>query len=199
MEFGAMATATAAPQSTHTQGGQAQEAHHEPNIVIETSDGAIHVELFQSKAPATVANFLRYVEAGAYSHGSFHRTVRANNQPTDQIRIDVIQANDNNDFQKHEFAPIRLETTKTTGLHHLNGTLSMARDTPDSATASFFICIGEQPSLDFGGKRNPDGQGFGAFGRVTDGMKVVRAIQQAKAEAQLLQPPIEILRVSRCQ
>ena len=73
----------------------------------------------------------------------------------------------------------------------------MARSGPDTATSSFFICIGDQPSLDFGGRRNPDGQGFAAFGRVTRGMEVVRAIQMSPAEGQRLVPPIAILRIVR--
>jgi peptidyl-prolyl cis-trans isomerase A (cyclophilin A) len=68
----------------------------------------------------------------------------------------------------------------------------MARDGPDTATSDFFICIGDQPSLDFGGKRNPDGQGFAAFGRVTKGMEVVRRIQAAPADGQGLTPPVAI-------
>ncbi len=88
--------------------------------------------------------------------------------------------------------PIKLETTKQTGLHHLNGTLSMARDKPNSATSEFFICIGNQPSLDYGGKRNPDGQGFAAFGRVIKGMDVVKEIQEQPSEHQVLKPQIKI-------
>jgi peptidyl-prolyl cis-trans isomerase A (cyclophilin A) len=73
----------------------------------------------------------------------------------------------------------------------------MARDGPDTATSDFFICIGDQPSLDFGGKRNPDGQGFAAFGRVVRGMDVVRKIQTAPANGQTLTPPVKILRALR--
>ena len=68
---------------------------------------------------------------------------------------------------------------------------------PDTAVADFFICIGAQPELDFGGKRNPDGQGFGAFGKVVKGMDVVRAIQQAPASGQQLTTPIKIIRAAR--
>jgi peptidyl-prolyl cis-trans isomerase A (cyclophilin A) len=68
----------------------------------------------------------------------------------------------------------------------------MARDTPDSARSSFFICIGDQPELDFGGGRNPDGQGFAVFGRVTRGMDVVRKIQGSASQGQRLAPPIRI-------
>ena len=83
----------------------------------------------------------------------------------------------------------------------------MARGAPDSATSGWFICINDQPSLDFGGKRNPDGQGFAAFGRVVSGMDVVRKIQTAPSstnrttntEAQRLTPPIKILKVGTPQ
>jgi peptidyl-prolyl cis-trans isomerase A (cyclophilin A) len=75
--------------------------------------------------------------------------------------------------------------------------ISMARSTPDSAVSDFFICIGDQPSLDFGGTRNPDGQGFAAFGRVIRGMDVVRAIQTAPAEGQKLTPPVPIVSARR--
>ena len=68
---------------------------------------------------------------------------------------------------------------------------------PDTATSDFFICIGDQPELDYGGKRNPDGQGFAAFGLVTRGMDVVKKIQQAPAEGQKLTPPVRILRIKR--
>ena len=68
----------------------------------------------------------------------------------------------------------------------------MARDGPDTAQDNFVICIGDQPELDFGGKRNPDGQGFAAFGKVIRGMDVVRKIHQMPAEGQLLKPPIRI-------
>ena len=86
-----------------------------------------------------------------------------------------------------------LAVLRATGLRHLDGTLSMARDGPDTATGDFFICIGDQPELDFGGRRHPDGQGFAAFGRVVRGMDVVRAIQAAPADAQHLTPPVRIL------
>ena len=96
-----------------------------------------------------------------------------------------------------EFAPIALERTKETGVWHVDGAVSMARGQPDSARASFFICIGEQPELDFGGARNPDGQGFAAFGRVVRGMDVVRKIQRSSKKEQQLTPAIRIVRVTR--
>ena len=96
-----------------------------------------------------------------------------------------------------EFPPIKLERTRDTKLSHKDGTISMARDGPDTATSDFFICIGDQPELDFGGKRNPDRQGFAAFGRVVKGMDVVKKIQAAKATGQTLTPAVKIFRIYR--
>ena len=166
-------------------------------IRIETSLGVIEAEIDSAKAPRTAANFLRYVDAAAYTSSRFHRTVRADNQPNDTSRIAVIQASIDTTTGARNQVAIALERTSVTGLRHLDGTLSMARSGPDTATSSFFICIGDQPSLDFGGRRNPDGQGFAAFGRVTRGMEVVRAIQMSPAEGQRLVPPIAILRIVR--
>jgi peptidyl-prolyl cis-trans isomerase A (cyclophilin A) len=84
-----------------------------------------------------------------------------------------------------------------TGLQHKDGTFSMARTTPDTGRNEFFICVGDQPSLDFGGPRNPDGQGFAAFGHVVRGMDVVRRIQMSPADGETLSPPISIVRIRR--
>jgi peptidyl-prolyl cis-trans isomerase A (cyclophilin A) len=166
-------------------------------VVIRTEKGDIEVELDAAKAPATVANFLRYVDGRFYDGGRFHRTVKPDNQPDKKVKIEVVQAGINSDRVKEEFAPIKLERTRDTQIAHKDGTISMARDGPDTATSDFFICIGDQPELDFGGKRNPDGQGFAAFGRVVKGMDVVRKIQAAPADGQALTPPVKILRVTR--
>jgi peptidyl-prolyl cis-trans isomerase A (cyclophilin A) len=165
-------------------------------VRIETPLGNIEAEIDSAKAPRTAANFLKYVDAGAFSNGRFHRTVRADNQPNDSVRIAVIQASTDTAGVLRD-PPIALERTSETGLRHLDGTLSMARGGPDTATSSFFICIGNQPALDFGGHRNLDGQGFAAFGRVTKGMDVVKKIQMSAADAQRLTPPIAITRIVR--
>ena len=167
------------------------------NVVIETDRGTIHASLDSARAPRTVANFLKYVDGGFYSGGRFHRSVTPQNQPRDSVRIEVIQGGANLATDAKGFPPIELERTSQTGLHHIDGTLSMARGGPNTATSDFFICIGAQPSLDFGGHRNLDGQGFAAFGRVTSGMDVVRAIQTSAVDAQRLTPPITIRRIAR--
>jgi peptidyl-prolyl cis-trans isomerase A (cyclophilin A) len=167
------------------------------HVLIQTEKGDIEAELNPAQAPVTVANFLRYVDGKYYDGGGFHRTVTLKNQPDNKIKIEVIQAGIDPGKAKKEFAPIKLERTRDTRLSHKDGTISMARDGPDTATSDFFICIGDQPELDFGGKRNPDGQGFAAFGRVTKGMEVVKKIQAAPAEGQTLSPPVKIVSISR--
>lgn len=167
-------------------------------VSVETELGDFEVELEGQRAPATVANFLRYVDGGQYDGGRFTRTVTLENQVRPDVLIEVIQAGPNPEFQGRGFPPIPLERTRDTGLRHLDGTISMARGGPDAARASFFICIGDQPSLDFGGARNADGQGYAAFGRVVRGMEVVRCIHRSPAnEREQLTPPIRIIRISR--
>jgi len=163
-----------------------------PRVQLRTDRGDIVIEVDTSRAPATAANFLRYVDEGFYNGGRFHRTVRMSNQPGQAVKIEVIQAGADPSRESRGFPPIALERTSKTGLRHVNGAVSMARDGPDTATSDFFVCIGDQPSLDQGGKRNPDGQGFGAFGRVVEGMDVVRAIQGSAADGQHLTPPVPI-------
>lgn len=167
------------------------------SVTIETELGDIEAEIEVQRAPITAENFLRYVDAGYYDGGRWHRTVLPDNQPDNDIRIEVIQGGVNPEREGERFAPIPLERTTITGLSHRDGTISMARFSPDSAVSDIFICIGDQPSLDFGGQRNPDGQGFAAFGQVTSGMDVVRAIQRSAHEEQRLTPPIAIGRIVR--
>jgi Peptidyl-prolyl cis-trans isomerase (rotamase) - cyclophilin family len=167
-------------------------------VIVVTDLGEIEMEIDVAKAPATAGNFLKYVDAGLYDGGLFHRTVRPDNQREKPVKIAVIQGAANATRKSEFFPPIPLERTNTTGLQHKDGTVSMARDArPDTATEEFFICVGDQPELDFGGKRNPDGQGFGAFGRVVRGMDVVRRIQGSPADGETLRPPIKIIRVTR--
>jgi peptidyl-prolyl cis-trans isomerase A (cyclophilin A) len=189
------------------------------NVVIETPMGHIHAELFAEAAPITVANFLSYVDKGSFNGGRFHRAVRLDNNsnanlhvdeadkgidtstkgtlPNDAIAIEVIQGGINLDRSSDHQPPITLERTTETGITHQDGVFSMARRTPDSAVSDFFICINDQPSLDFGGMRNLDGQGFAAFGKVTEGMDVVRAIQVAPSVGQKIDPVIEITSIRR--
>jgi peptidyl-prolyl cis-trans isomerase A (cyclophilin A) len=164
-------------------------------IRIVTAMGDIVAHLYADRAPVTVANFLRYVDAGAFDGSRFYRVVRADNQPDDSVRIAVVQGGFRRDAER--YPPIPLERTSDTGLSHVDGTLSMARNGPDTARGDFSIMVGDQPELDFGGRRNPDGQGFAAFGRVIEGMDVVRRMNAAPADGQRLTPPIPIERIER--
>jgi peptidyl-prolyl cis-trans isomerase A (cyclophilin A) len=162
---------------------------------IVTEAGEIRVRVFPRQAPLTAANFLRYVDAGLYVGTSFFRVVTPENQPDDKVRIEVIQGGDV--AGPNCFPAIAHETTAMTGLKHEDGTVSMARAEPGTASSSFFICVNDQPELDFGGRRNPDGQGFAAFGRVLKGMDVVRRIQRLPADGQTLRRPVRIIAISR--
>lgn len=158
--------------------------------VIETSLGNIYLELYAENAPETVANFVAYASKGLYSNTTFFRVCTPENEAERDIKIEVIQGGN---VEKRELLPpITLETTKKTEIKHQNGTISMARSTPNSAQSSFFICIHNQPELDYGGSRNPDKQGFAAFGKVTKGMDIVLKIQQSANENQYILDPIVI-------
>ena len=198
---------TRALRAAHLTGFDAAHAPHfhwrdepipdHPRVLIQTQLGDIELELDATKAPATVKNFLHYVHEGYYNDGIFFRTVTKQNQPDDKVKIEVIQAHADPRRQQELQPPITLERTSETGLRHTDGTVSIVRDAPDSAQDHFFICVGDQPELDFGGKRNPDGQGFAAFGRVIKGMDIVRKIHASPAKGQQLDPPIRIQRAIR--
>lgn len=159
--------------------------------------GSITVELYEKEAPITVANFLKYVDQGIFSDGKFYRVVRMDNQPNNDIKIKVIQGGLGWIEHPNRMDSIPMETTQQTGIKHLNGTISMARATPGSADSEFFICVGDQPELNFNGRRNPDKQGFAAFGKVIEGMEVVIAIQQSPDTGQLLDKEVNIIKMTR--
>jgi peptidyl-prolyl cis-trans isomerase A (cyclophilin A) len=173
------------------------EADENPVVLIKTDFGNIKVEIFAEQAPITATNFLRYVDAGMFKGASFYRVVRLDNQPNNSVKIEVIQGGLEFSEAKKPYPPILHETTDKTGILHQDGTISMARLAPGSADSEFFICVGDQPELDFGGKRNPDGQGFAAFGRVIEGQDVVRKIQQQPDEGQILKQRVFIKDIER--
>ncbi len=176
------------------------------NVTLETSAGEIDVAVDVAHAPVSAGDFLRYVDEGMYDGAVFYRVVRAGNDHGTPP-IQVIQGGLLDDAKA--LPPVRHETTRDTGIQHLDGTVSLARGEPGTGSAAaFFICVGPQPALDFGGTRNKDGLGFAAFGRVTRGMDVVRAIQQMPADGpadseymkgQMLTKPVVIRRAYRRQ
>ena len=168
-----------------------------PRVLIKTELGEITIEIYEKDVPITAANFLKYVDEGRYKDGCFYRIVTMDNQPNNDIKIEVIQGGLSAETRGNMLSSIEHETTDKTGILHKNGTISMARLKPGSASSEFFICVGDQPELDFEGKRNPDGQGFAAFGKVVDGMDVVKKIHQQPTKGQMLDPQIKILDISR--
>lgn len=175
-------------------------------VVFETELGAIKMEVDIAHAPVTGENFLKYIDGGFYDGGIINRAVRPDNTTRHDVEIQVIQFQINPEFNRKQFPPIPMERTSVTGLKHVNGALSMARSGPDTARASFSIVIGDQPEMDFGGKRNADGQGFAVFGRVIEGLDVVKKIQSAHTlpagqrgaySTETLDPPIRIIKAHR--
>ncbi len=178
-------------------------------VRVETALGAFDIAVDTKHAPVTAANFLKYVDAGLYDGGRFHRATRSDNYtpaPPDKPAMAIIQGGINPERRRDGFPAIPLERTSVTGLKHVTGTVSMARAAQaDTARSDFFICLDDQPSLDFGGRRFDDAQGAAAFGRVVNGMDVVRRIQQQPTNKdadtpmgrQTLTPAIAITRMSR--
>lgn len=172
-------------------------ANETPRVLIKTDLGDITVDIYEKDAPITAANFLKYVDNNLFDGATFYRVVTMDNQPNNDVKIEVIQGGLGFGESEKRFPPIAHETTEKTGIKHKDGVISMARNKPGSASSEIFICINDQPELDFGGKRNPDGQGFAAFGKVIEGMDVVRKIQQQPAEGQMLNPKIKIYSITR--
>lgn len=168
-----------------------------PTILMQTDFGDIGIEVYLEEAPITAKNFLRYVDENRYRGGFFYRVVRLDNQPDSDVKIEVIQGGIGFGEGDLRLPPISHETTRETGILHKNGTISMARAEPGTASSEIFICVGDQPELDFGGRRNSDGQGFAAFGSVVKGMEVVRAIHRQPANGQMLTTPVKILGIKR--
>jgi peptidyl-prolyl cis-trans isomerase A (cyclophilin A) len=143
-------------------------------VVLLTALGEISILVNTAAAPVSANDFLNYVRDGSYNGGRFFRTVRPGNDHGTP-KIDVIQGGTRPGAPL--LSPVAHETTAMTGLRHLDGTVSLTRDKPGTGSgAEIFVCMGAQPALDFGGKRNPDGQGFAAFGQITQGMHIVRRI-----------------------
>ena len=182
---------------------QASAPQSPVTVVFETELGNIVMEVDLARAPVSAANFLKYVDGKFYDGGMVNRSVRPDNTTRHDVEIQVIQFQSDRARRSEMFPPIPLERTSVTGLKHVDGALSMARSGPDSATSSFSIMVGDQPELDFAGKRNADGQGFAVFGRVVSGMDVVRKIHASKTGAQgaygteSLDPPIKVVRAYR--
>ena len=141
-----------------------------PRVALQTSLGTIVVELADKQAPITSKNFLRYVEAGKLDGTSFYRAARSKTNP----HLGFVQGGIDHNY-KRAFFSIDHEPTSKTGLKHVDGTISMARNAPGTAMGDFFITVGAAPYLD----ARPGYPGYAAFGRVVKGMDVVKKILAA--------------------
>ena len=149
-------------------------------VVLETELGDIAIEVYEEQAPISSGSFLDHVDGGYFEGGAFWRTVTAENDNGSPV-IEGIQGGVIGEVT--DLPTVEHEPTSDSGILHKDGIVSLGRsDLGTASGASFFICIGDQPALDFGATRNPDRQGFAAFGRVVDGMDVVRAIHRRDAK-----------------
>ena len=174
-----------------------------------TEVGDILFEIYEQQAPKTSRQFLRYVEEGYYNGGFFYRASRSDDNSSQTFRwqpkeakngefIDVIQGGPHEwKMRRGAYPPVQLEPTSETGLKHVDGAISLARIESEIPNYHFFVCVGDQPELDAGGKRHKDGMGFPAFGKVIEGMEVVRRIHGMKAEGQAIIAPVRILSATR--
>ena len=170
-----------------------------PHVIIQTQAGDIEVELYPRQAPRTVAAFLSYVDSGLYKKSNFYRVLNEENQPTGTDFSELIQGGiwKTNHAKAVLLPGVPHETTQQTHILHKDGVVSLARMAPGTGTTEFFICIGDQPGFDFGGKNNPDGQGYAAFGKVVRGMDVVQTIYKFPEENQSFTPPVTIKNIVR--
>ena len=166
-----------------------------PTVLLRTAKGAIVIELESRRAPLSCANFLRYVEAGKYDGGAFFRATRTPGAPQEGTIVARPAP------RSHPFPPVAHESTMLTGLRHTTGVISLGRFEPGSATGDVFICLGPQPYLDARPGAPGDNLGFAAFGRVVQGLAVVRRIHGLRADGpspyadqkgQWLDPPVPI-------
>lgn len=177
-------------------------------VILQTDLGEIHIEVLLKQAPISGGSFLAHVDEGRLDGGGFYRTVNPAND-NGSPKISVIQGGLLPDMEG--LSAVAHETTQQTGILHLDGVISLARSEVGTGSGgTFFICIGDQPSLDFGGGRavSGDGQGFAAFGRVIGGMDVVRKIHETKTVSnsddaytagQIIDPPVRIIAVRRAE
>lgn len=167
-------------------------------IVIETQYGDIEALLYTKQAPHSTRAILDYIDSGFYARSHFYRVLSEDNQTMGSAPASLIQAGLWGTREPRKYLKgIPHESTQTTGLSHLNGSLSLARQDTGTASSEFFICLGDQPDFDFGGENNPDGQGYAVFGRVSKGMDVVKKIYRRPEENQYFKPSVAIINIRR--
>lgn len=180
-----------------SQNGPPAPAAQATRVALDTSEGRIVLELERARAPVTAANFLRYVDEKRLDGVNFYRSVRVA-PDFGFVQFGVQNA------PKRVLPPIKHEPTTLTGLKHLDGVVSIARNAPGTAQGDFTIMVGDQPSLDADPTRDGDNQGYAAFGRVVEGMDVVRRILEAPKspdaapfKGEMLAQPVRVLTARR--
>ncbi len=175
------------------------ETNSNPHIEIQTSKGNIELELYPKQAPKTVAAFLSYIDSGYFDNANFYRVLNLENQPINAPKTELIQGGiwKTNNQLAIRIPGIPHESTEQTKIKHTDGVISLARSAPGTAGTEFFICMGKQPGLDFGGENMADKQGFATFGKVIKGMGVVRKISKQNESDQYFRPPIAIYNIIR--
>lgn len=163
-------------------------------VALTTELGPIVLELEKERAPVTTANFLKYVNAKRFDGIGFYRAV------TVAPGFGLVQAGQRDGAKL--YPSIAHEPTTQTGLSHKDGTISMARAAPGSAVADWFIMIGDSPAMDANPQAPGDNLGFAAFGRVVEGMDIIRRIQAAPTDpnlgegvmkGQMIAKPVKVL------
>lgn len=167
-------------------------------VAIETDKGRFVVAVETQRAPVTAANFLAYVDQKRLDGITFYRTVKAGE------KFGFVQFGVQND-PKRALPPIKHEPTTQTGVKHVDGAISVARFEPGSARGDFTISVGDQPSLDADPAKPGDNLGYAAFGRVVEGMDVIRTILDTPTQpgghfpGQMIAVPIKVVRAARVQ
>ena len=170
-----------------------------PHIDIQTNKGDIEIELYLLQAPKTVSAFLSYIDSGYYHNSSFYRVLNIENQPSNAPKTELIQGGiwKTNNRKAAGVPGIPHEATQQTKILHTDGTISLARLAPGTASTEFFICIGKQAGLDYGGENIADRQGYAAFGKVVNGMDIVHKIYRQNETDQYFDPPVIFFNIKR--
>ncbi|NBU28269.1 MAG: peptidylprolyl isomerase [Caulobacteraceae bacterium] len=166
-----------------------------------TGEGDLVLELATDRAPLTTANFLRYMDTGRYDRSTIYRAVKAPGAPD----YGLVQGGARMLAGK-QIPPVAHESTTQTGLRHTDGVISLAREAPGTGTSDFFICVGDAPYLDANPAAPGDNLGYAAFGRIVEGMDIVRRIlnlptsdvaEVPSMRGQMLARPVPILTTRR--
>ena len=169
-------------------------------VVMETEQGRISVALETERAPITANYILRHVDEKRLDGGAFYRAMKL----TPDGSIGLVQGGIQD--ARKLLPPVAHEPTTKTGLTHDEGAISLARGAPGTAQAQFFIILGSLKSLDANPSGPGDNQGYAVFGRVTEGMDVVRKILtvpisptkgDGAMKGQMIETPVKIISVKR--